>query len=190
MSACIPTFEPAKLRAGETLQFTKHVPDYPATNGWQINYSLRGSASTKIDFSSTASGIDHSVAVAFAITAQWLPGIYSGVGIITDTVTAKVIWTGQIEILPNLAAMDGGTDTRTPNRIALDNVRAALAGRASATILKSEVEGTTLERIPHAELIRLESYLAVKVRNEEIADLQAAHKPTGRTLFAHFTRPR
>lgn len=190
MSPCIPQSEPAKLRAGETLQFVKSLSDYPATSNWNINYSFRGQSSTKIDFSSTASGKDHSVNIAFATTAAWLPGIYSGVGVVTDGTTAKVIWTGQLEILPNLAAMDGGIDTRTPNRIALDNVRAALAGRASSTVMKSEVEGTTLERISHGDLIKLESYLAVKVRNEEIADLQAARKPTGRTIYAQFTRPK
>ncbi len=86
--------------------------------------------------------------------------------------------------------MDGGVDTRTPNRIALDSIRATLAGRATSSILKSEVEGTVIERMSHDELIKLESYLAVKVRNEEIADLQAQGKPTGRTIYTQFTRPK
>jgi hypothetical protein len=190
MSACIPKSEPAQLRAGETLQFIKSLTDYPATDGWVINYSFRGQSPTKIDFSSTASDKDHSVTVPFATTAEWMPGCYLGTGTVTDGTTAKVIFTGELKILPNLAAMDGGTDTRTPNRIALDNVRAVLAGRATSAILKSEVEGTILERIPHSELIRLESYLATRVRNEEIELLQAQGKPTGRTIFAQFTRPK
>ena len=86
--------------------------------------------------------------------------------------------------------MDGGTDTRTPNRVALDNVRAVLSGRASSTIKKSMVEGTELERYGHAELLQLENSLALKVRNEEIAELQFQGKPTGRTIYAQFTRPR
>jgi hypothetical protein len=190
MSATIPTCEPAKLRAGETLQFIKTLTDYPADASWVINYSLRGLGGSKIDFSSVASGKDHAVNVAFGITTAWLPGIYRIVGVVTDGTTSKAIYTGQIEILPNLATMDGGTDTRTPNRIALDNVRAVLAGRANSTILKSEVEGTTLERIPHSELIKLETNLAIKVRDEEIAELQAQGKSTGRTIYAQFTRPR
>lgn len=190
MSATIPTSEPAKLRAGETLQFTKSLSDYPADSGWIINYSFRGVASTKIDFASSTSGKVHSVNQPFATTAQWLPGIYRGVGVVTDGTTSKVIFTGQLEILPNLAAMDGGVDTRTTNRIALDNVREVLAGRATSSILKSEVEGTTLERISHGDLIKLESYLAAKVRNEEIEELQAQGKPTGRTIYTQFTRPK
>lgn len=190
MSATIPTSEPAKLRAGETLQFTKSLTDYPADENWTITYSLRGIAATKIDFASVASGKDHSITVPFTTTTEWVAGVYNGVGIVSDGTTAKQIWSGQIEILPNFSAMDGGTDTRTPNRIALDSVRAVLAGRANSTILKSEVEGTTLERISHAELIKLESYLANKVRNEEIELLQEQGKPTGRTIYAQFTRPR
>lgn len=190
MSACIPQSEPAKLRAGETLQFVKSLTDYPADSGWSITYSLRGLSSTKIDFSSTASGKDHAVTVPFATTAEWLPGTYNGVGIVSDGTTAKQIWSGLIQILPNFAAMDGGVDTRTPNRIALDSIRATLAGRATSSILKSEVEGTVIERMSHDELIKLESYLAVKVRNEEIADLQAQGKPTGRTIYTQFTRPK
>lgn len=190
MSPCIPSSEPAKLRAGETLQFTKRLSDYKAVDGWSINYSFRGQASTKIDFSTTASGNDFAVSVAFATTAQWLPGYYTGVGIITNGTVSTVVWTGQLQILPNLAAMDGGVETRTPNRIALDNVRAVIAGRATASIKKSMVEGTELERYGHAELLQLETNLALKVRNEEIDDLQAAGKPTGRTIYAQFTRPR
>lgn len=190
MSACIPKSEPAQLRAGETLQFTKTLADYPADSGWTINYSLRGIASTKIDFTSVPSGKDHSVNIPFGTTAGWLPGVYFGVGIVTDGTTAKQIWAGQIQILASLSAMDGGVDTRTPNRIALDNVRALLAGRANSTIKKSMVEGTELERYGHAELLQLENNLALKVRNEEIDQLQAQGKPTGRTIYAHFTRPR
>ncbi len=190
MSACIPTSEPAKLRAGETLQFTRTLSDYPASSGWIINYSFRSVAATAIDFSSVASGKDHSIIVPFATTATWLPGCYAGVGIVTDGTTSKAIFSGNLEILPNLSSLPSGTDTRTPNRIALDNVRAVLAGRANSTILKSEVEGTTLERISHADLILLESHLAVKVRNEEIDELLAQGKPTGRTIYTQFTRPK
>lgn len=190
MSACIPKSEPAKLRAGETLQFTRTLSDYPASQNWVINYSFRSVNATAIDFSSTASGNDHLITVPFGTTANWLPGIYAGVGVVTDGTSAKAIYSGQLEILPNLATTPAGTDTRSPSRIALDNVRAVLCGRATATILKSEVEGTTLERIPHSELILLESHLALKVRNEEIDELQAQGKSTGRTIYTQFTRPR
>lgn len=190
MSATISKSEPAQLRAGETLHFVKSLSNYPADNGWNIAYSFRGSPSTKIDFTSTPSGKDHSVTVAFSDTAAWLPGIYFGTGTVTDGTTAKVVWTGQLQILPNLSVMDGGIDTRNQNRRILDNVRAVIEGRASSTILNSEVEGTRLDRLSHKELMALESTYNTKVRNEEIELLQAQGKPTGRTIYAHFTRPK
>lgn len=189
MSATIPTSEPSQIRAGETLQFTKTLDDYSATDGWSITYSFRGNQATAIDFTSTADGKAHAVSVPFADTAGWLPGTYSGVGTVTDGTTKKTIWTGTLKVLPNLAALEAGTDTRTQARRTLDNINAVLEGRATSTILKSEIEGTNIERIPMTDLIKLKDRYEIIVKNEEAGEKLSQGLATGRTIFTRFSRP-
>jgi len=190
MSARIPECEPSELRAGDTLTFSRNLPDYPADAGWTINYSFRGQTASAIDFSSTASGKEQLVTVSASVTAGWLPGEYTGVGVVTDGTTVKTIWSGKLVILQNLSAVQPGTDLRTQNRKVLDFINCMIEKRASNPLKSSEVEGTVFTWSDWKDLLPLQALYQTKVRNEEIDDLQAQGKPTGRTLFHVFTRPR
>lgn len=190
MSAQIPTCEPAQFRAGDTLTFQRNLSDYPAGAGWQINYSFRSIVATAIDFSSTPSGNEHLISVPAATTAPWLPGRYSGVGVVTDGTTVKTIWSGQLEILVNLSQVQAGTDLRSCNRKILDYLNEMIASRAVNPLKMSSVEGTEFNWADWRDLIPVQALYQTKVRNEEIADLQGQHKPTGRTIFARFSRPK
>lgn len=192
MSAAIPTTEPTQLRAGETLSFSRSLPDYPAnaSPAWAITYAFRGPGVSKIDFTSAASGSDHLVTVAFATTAEWKPGIYTGTGVVSNGTTKAQVYSGQLIVLPNLAAQEADFDARSQARRTLDNINAVLEGRASSTVLNSMVEGTKLERIPHEDLLKLRDYFQNLVNQERAAEAIANGKSTGRTTFARFTRPR
>jgi hypothetical protein len=190
MSATIPECEPSQFRAGDTLQFSRSLSDYPANAGWQINYSFRSTTPSPIDFSSTPSGTDHLVTVPAATTAGWLPGIYIGVGVVTDGTFVKTIWSGQLTVLQNLAAVQPGTDLRSQNRKILDFINCMIEKKAGNPLKSSTVEGTTFTWADWTDLLPLQSLYQVKVRNEEILDMQSQGKPTGRTIFAQFSRPK
>src|SRR5712691_12530804 len=72
---------PDTVVAGDTLDFTVSVPDYPATSGWTLKYRLtpRFAAPTQaaIVLTATASGVDYSVQASPATTAAWSPGAYT-----------------------------------------------------------------------------------------------------------------
>ena len=42
MAADIPTKEPLTIRTGDTIEWTKSIDDYKASDGWTLNYSFRG----------------------------------------------------------------------------------------------------------------------------------------------------
>ena len=42
MAADIPTKEPLTIRAGDTIEWTKSIDDYKASDGWTLKYSFRG----------------------------------------------------------------------------------------------------------------------------------------------------
>ena len=55
MAATVPTKEPLTIRAGDTIEWTKSIDDYKASDGWTLSYSFRGTGGT-IDITSTADG--------------------------------------------------------------------------------------------------------------------------------------
>ena len=56
MAADIPTKEPLTIRASDTIEWTKSIDDYKASDGWTLSYSFRGTGGT-IDITSSAEGI-------------------------------------------------------------------------------------------------------------------------------------
>jgi hypothetical protein len=190
MSAPIPTCEPTTFRAGDTLAFTRSVQDYSAADGWTINYFFRSSTASAVDFSSTPSNTSHAVNVPAATTAAWLPGIYTGIGVITDGTTKKTIFSGSLTILPDISQVQPGTDQRTQNRKIYDALLSLVECKAKNPLGSSTVEGTIFNWHTWADLLAPLALFQVKVRNEEIADLQSQGKPTGRTIFHQFTRPK
>ena len=189
MSATIPSSVPAKVRAGETLQFTVALADYPAGDGWSISYYFIANGLTPFNFSSTADGDSHAVSVAYGTTANWAPGLYSGIGFVTDGTTRTEVWTGTLEVLFNPLTASKTTDPRSHARRTLDNINAVIEGRATSAVLNSTVEGTTLARIPHADLLDLQARYEMKVAAEEAVLARALGKPSRRNIYSRFTRP-
>ena len=187
MSYTIPDKEPAQLRAGETLQFTIHLADYPASDGWSIIYSARGGGGnagqfSAINFSSTADGDAHAVDVPFIETQGWIPGTYFAVGVITNGTVKRQVRAWTFDVLPDLENSAETFDARTPERRTLDNIIAVIEGRASSTILNSFVEGTRLDRIPYDQLRLLRSDYEAKVAAQE-AKISGRNK---RNIFIQF----
>jgi hypothetical protein len=67
-----PTTEPSRVTAGDTIAWTKSLPDSPASSGWILKYRLINAAG-KIDITATAAGNDHAVSVPAATSAAWPP---------------------------------------------------------------------------------------------------------------------
>lgn len=185
MSAAIPTQEPSQVRAGQTLTFTKSLGDYPAPT-WTLTYYLRGNGLDAIDFTASASGSEHLVEVSFATTSTWKAGTYDVSAIASSATERFEVWSGRIEVLPDFSAEGANFDTRSHARRTLDNINAVIEGRASKTILSSTVEGTSLDRIPHDQLLKLQAAYEQKVINED----RKAGKARSNTIFAQFTTPR
>lgn len=118
----------SEIIAGDSLQFSTSVPDFPATGGYTLKYRLVPRVSgTAIVITAAASGDDYAVDVAAATTAAWGAGEYSWHAYVELGSARFTVGTGQITIKPNPATMAAGTDTRTLAAKALDDLKAALA---------------------------------------------------------------
>jgi len=166
MAADIPTLEPTEVRSGDTWTWQRSLSDYPA-GVWTLVYSLVNS-NGKITLTATASGADHLVSVAAATTAGYAPGTYSAVGRVTSGAEAVTVWTGGIQVLPNVAAKTS-YDDRSHARKVLEAIEAVLENRATTDQQAVTIGDRSIEKMPIADLLKLRDSYKLEVASEEAA---------------------
>ena len=169
MTITVPTSEVTRFRAGDRLQWTRSLTDYDAGT-WTLAYTL-ANADGVLTIAASGSGTTYTVDVAPATSADYPPGWYQMVGTLTNSTTDRVtLGPWRVEVLPNLAAAVSGVEWRSQARIALDAVRAVIAGRATRDQEEYSIQGRSLKRTPIADLILLENKLKADVAAEEKAE--------------------
>lgn len=166
--ATVPSTEPASIRAGDFLTWTKTLSDYPANAGWALVYTLIN-GSTKLTINATASGADHLVSVAAATSAAYAAGSYTWMARVTKGTEIYTVDTGSLEVLPNLAALTT-FDGRSHARIMVSAIEAAIQGRASSTQLEYEINGRRVRNLDPSDLIKWLSFYRAEVAKEAQAE--------------------
>jgi hypothetical protein len=153
----IPTTEPSSVTAGDTLKWTRSLPDYPASAGWVLNYSLI-SNNGSIQIASVAAGDAHAVTVDFATSAQYVPGVYAWQAYVTNGTERYQVARGEIEVLADFAASSPGSlETRSHVKRVLDAIEAVIEGRAAKGDQELTIDGTRLVKMTVDELLKLRS---------------------------------
>lgn len=181
----IPTLEPTSIRAGDTLNWTKTLDDYPADDSWVLSYAFRGSPGT-FDITAGSSGADHSVSVAAATTTSYDAGFYDVLGYVDKSSERYSVYEGRIEVLADLEAAGSSYDGRTHVKKTLDAIESVLENRASKEILESTIEGVAIKRIPHEDLIAMRGKYLDWYRQEQAAEKLARGLGTGRNILTRF----
>jgi len=156
-----------ELIAGTSLNFLTAGGAYPASSGWVLTYRLvrRGGVGA-ITLTASAEGADYRVTASAATTASWAADTYSWESRVSKAGEVYRIASGQIVIQPDIGTATGSFDNRSPTEIALDNVRAMLQGKASSATRRYRIGDRELESYGIAELIQLESRLAMEFKRE------------------------
>ena len=149
----IPTNEPSEITAGDTIAWKKQLSDYPASDEWEVQYTLINS-SGKIAITSVASGDDHLVNISAAISAEYDPGIYSWQARAVLDDETYLVDEGTITIKPNYAALDS-YDSRTHVKKVLDAIEACIEGTASKDQEEYTIGTRSLKRRSMGELLTL-----------------------------------
>lgn len=174
MAITLPTTEPARVRAGDTVAWTKALADYPASAGWVLHY--RGvNPVGKFDIIASAEGDSHRVSVAPADSATWTAGEYTLIAWVDDGTDRVTLPTSRITVLPNLAAVAAGYDVRSQAKKMLDAIDAALLSLSSGERLAVIEAECTNRRIKYdfTGLMRLRNLYAAQVNAEEAAERAA-----------------
>lgn len=168
MVAITHEIEPLAARAGDTWQWTRTLSDYPAPS-WVLSYTLF-SAAAVVTITAAASGADHAVHVAPAVTALYTAGRYDWIASVTDGTDRYQVGSGSLRILPNLASATA-FDGRTHARRMLDAIEATLEGRGTGgdlDVIRTTLGDQTAEYDP-ATLIKLHARYAAMVAEEDRA---------------------
>lgn len=186
MSIPVSNIEPAVITAGDTITWSRSLPDYPASGGWVLHYALRGA--TAIDIIAAASGADHLVAVAPAASAGYADGLYTMQGYVTNGSARYTIYSGPITIRPDLAASSTAYDGRSHVKKVLDAIESVIEGRATKGDQQLTIDGTTLVKMTAVELLALRTRYQGEYRKELQAARVAQGKNSGRKIVTRFKR--
>lgn len=179
MSVPTPDIEPARIVAGDTARWLRSLPDFPASAGWALVYTLVNAAQ-RYTFSSSASGADHLVNVSAATTAGWAPGSYGWRAQATLGADVFTIGEGRLEVA---SAFASAGDARSSAQRMLDAVDAVLEGRVADGVEAYTIGGRSITRMSVPDLLSLRSRLRVDVARELAAQRSAAGlAPAGRIM--------
>jgi len=186
MAHKIPAVEPQQITAGDTATWKKSLSDYPANQGWVLAYALVNAAG-KIEFTSSADGVDHLIDVAPGATKAYPSGRYSWQARVSDGAQEFTVGRGQIEVLAEFDEVTGGLDARSVARAALDKVNAWLKGDRSAEVAEYSIAGRAMKLHPLADLMVFRDKLRLEVRSEENAERVSKGLPSRNKIRVRFT---
>lgn len=172
------------LTAGDTLDFTTSVPDYPASAGWTLKYRLAPRVSgAVIDITAAADGDDYDIQVAASTTLGWAAAYYAWTAFVEKAAERYTVGRGELQIRAASTTLAAGTDLRSHAKKTLDAIEAVIESRATMDQQEYAIGGRSLKRTPIADLLRLKSVYAGYVANELAAErLNAGLAPGGKLL--------
>ena len=128
MAAPLPSTEPTAFVAGDTIQWTKSLSDFPANDGWSLSYALRlEQGAGVLNLIASASGSDFLTTISGASSSVMTPGLWRWASYATKAGERTSVGHGSVTVQPNLATIDFSTDLRSPAKLAYDNALKAWA---------------------------------------------------------------
>ncbi|MCX8016441.1 MAG: DUF1822 family protein [Rhodocyclaceae bacterium] len=181
--ADIPTTEPTTVNAGDTVRWLRKLPEYPASDGWVLTYTVLN-ASGKITITASANGDDHFVSVPATTSASWPAGEYAWRARVSRAGDVYTVAEGRITVRPSFA--EATLDARSTARRALEAVEAYLADPNNVAAAQYEIAGRQLRRYTLTELWMHRDRLKLEVLREEQAERSAAGLPDRRRVLVRF----
>lgn len=163
--------EPSKIRAGDSASWTAAFGDYPAGDGWALEFAIVGPGGRSTTTAGVASGDDFTCSLTADDTKALPPGQYRLIERVSKGAEVYTVYDGRIEILVNMLDAADGIDDRAHAELVLAAIEATILGRASSDQENITLNGQTLGRTPVADLIMLR-----KTYRREVKSLKAAER--------------
>lgn len=180
--------EPQTITAGDTVIWYRVVSDFPASEGWVLNYVLRGPTTIKLT-ASTFQTANYVVEVADTVTADWKPGLYSMQAYVTNGTHRFMVqtWFPKVTIKPNPANFtEGSASNLTFAQATLAAVETALLALASRKVSSASVNGQSYSIQDVTKLTALRNRMREEVQSEQDAILFAAGLGGKKNILVQF----
>lgn len=182
----LQTNEPTAIRVGDSVSWSRELPEYSADDGWALKYRLLYAIGTAVAIASTGAGTTHTVELTSAQTAAFVAGTATLAAWVENTATGAraTLEATPITVLPDLttaATLDG----RSANQIALANARAALASymaKGQLHVAEYDVGGRKMKFRAAAEITDLIAYYEREVARERAVQAVLAGGSPGRVV--------
>ena len=190
---CSATEEPSTITAGDSLAWSRSLPDFPASDGWTLRYGAActspAAAAITFDAATAADGVGYAVALTPGQTASWPAGCYLWSAYVTrDTPTAerRTLFRGEFVVLadPASTAVALAHAQRT-----LKLIEDALESRIPLGLEDTTIDGQQITRIPIQDLYALREKYRDEVKDLERAASAAIGVKRPSTLYVRFRRP-
>lgn len=183
------TEEPSTVVQGNTWQWSRDFPDYPAGGSYTLAYYFKSpdSAFSISGVEITANGSAFVATKAATDTASIRPGSYFWQAYATSGAARYLAGEGWMSVTPDLATA-GGYDARAHAQKVLDAVEATLEGRASLDQLAISIGGRSLSRTPIGDLLALRDHYRREVQALKSAAALENELGNRRRLFVRFGR--
>lgn len=177
--------EPSFFTAGETVEWTKALPDYPSGT-WTLKYALQAPGRTLIAVTAANEpDLSYSIAILAATSASYAAGSYTWTAYVEAGPARHVVARGSISILASPLAMLGST--HATRMLAL--IEAALEGRIPNGLESTNIDGQQIDRIPVIRLHELREQYRNEVLMEQKAAIAAAGGKVRNTIGIRFVKP-
>jgi hypothetical protein len=178
-----PTNEPTTFRAGDSVTWSRHLPDYLPSAGWALKYRLLWPTGTAVAINASADGEDHKVTLTSANTANWAAGTATLVAWAEHADGSRATLEQQtVSILPDLTTA-ANFDSRTQNQKALADARTALAAYAAKGqihVAEYDIAGRRMKFRTTDEITKLINFYEGEVTRERTLQAIAEGGSPGR----------
>lgn len=178
MAAPIPTREPESFTQGVTVQWTKSLGDFNASDSYVLTYEFSGpSAVTPVV--GTPNGDVWDVTISAAVSALYPVGNLYWQAFVSLGADRFQVDAGTFNVLQDLSTIND-FDGRTENQKMLDALDAALLGQATVTQKKYKLGDMEIESMLPTDLMTFRNqYAAFVVQEKRLAKVKNGESHTG-----------
>lgn len=153
---------------GATYTWQVDLSNYLPSDGWTLKYYLRG-VGTGLDITATDEDDIFQVEITATNSAALTIGSYAWQSFAEKGADKKLIASGNLKIKEGFATISAATtfDNRSAIKIALDNIDAMLANKATLDQQRYVIGNRQLDRIPIPDLLNLRKEYQ-KFYNQEV----------------------
>jgi len=184
MAPSIPTTEPTSFVAGDFVEWSVSLPDFPADE-YDLTYAFVTDGN-QFSVACVADGTDHYAEMSITESDE-TPGVYRWQAYATNADSERwLVRTGTTEVKVSFSGESSGYDPRTDAEKMLDALNATLVGKASSDQLALSIGGRSLSKLEPAMLLAWRDTMRAEVKRERDAEKTALGLDLGNKFRTRF----